>query len=302
LTVTTSTFTLGANDPGHAALTVNRTGFGAMRLNGSAAYDDRRAIPVDRSHSIAVLRRAIELGVNHIDTASFYFAPTCSSNELINSALGPYPEDLLIATKVGPGRHADGDGYSARPDQLRGQVEENLRQLGRDHLDLVYLRRMRQESITEHFAALAELREAGLIRHLGVSNVNLTQLAEAQQIAPVVAVQNRFNLEVRVHDDVLRACTEQGIAFVPYYAIAGEGREAGYFPRADAASLDDAVAEVARRHEATPAQVRLAWTLHQGANVLAIPGTGNLAHLEENVAAETLELSDEDLAQLEAHN
>ena len=301
MTLTTA-FTLGADDPEHAALTVHRMGFGAMRLNGSAAYDDRDAVPVDRSQSIAVLRRAIELGVNHIDTAAFYFAPTSSSNELINSALNPYPEDLLIATKVGPGRHADGDGYSARPDQLRGQVEENLRQLGRDHLDLVYLRRMRQESIGEHFAALAELREAGLIRHLGVSNVNLAQLAEAQRIAPVVAVENRFNLEVRVHDDVLRACTEQGIAFVPYYAIAGEGREAGYFPRADDTSLTGAVAEVARRHEATPAQVRLAWTLHQGANVLAIPGTGNLAHLEENVAAETLELSDEDLTRLEAHD
>ena len=297
-----TTFTLGANDPDHAALTVNRMGLGAMRLPGAGMSYDRDATPVDRSQSIAVLRRAIELGVNHIDTAAFYFTPTRSANELINTALNPYPADLLIATKVGPGRHADGDGYSARPDQLRGHVEENLRQLGRDHLDLVYLRRMRQESITEHFAALAELREAGLIRHLGVSNVNLTQLAEAQRIAPVAAVENRFNLEVRAHDEVLRACTEQGIAFVPYYAIAGEAREAGYAVRAGVASLDEAVAEVARRHDATAAQVRLAWTLHQGPNVLGIPGTGSLAHLEENVAAATLELSEEDLARLEAHD
>jgi pyridoxine 4-dehydrogenase len=293
-----ATFALGADDPGRTALTVNRMGLGAMRLTGAAAYDDRHATPADRARSIAVLRRAIELGVNHIDTAAFYFTALRSANELINTALAPYPEDLLIATKVGPGRHPDGDGYAARPDQLRGQVEENLRQLGRDHLDLVYLRRMRQDSITEHFGALADLREAGLIRHLGISGVDLTHLAEAQRIAPVVAVENRFSLELRIHDDVLRACTEQGIAFVPYYAIAGEGREAGYEARAGIASLEKAVAEVAKRHGATPAQVRLAWTLHQGPNVLAIPGTGNPAHLEENVAAAALELSADDLALL----
>ena len=300
LTPAATTFTLGANDPGRPALTVDRMGLGAMRLPGAGMSYDRDATPVDRSGSIAVLRRALELGVNHIDTAAFYFSPSRSANELINTALAPYPEDLLIATKVGPGRHFDGDGFAARPDQLRGQVEENLRQLGRDHLDLVYLRRMRQESITEHFAALAELREAGMFRHLGVSNASLAHLAEAQQIAPVVAVENRFNLEVRVHEDVLHACTEQGIAFVPYYALAGEGREAGYEARAGVASLDQAVAEVAERHDATPAQIRLAWTLHLGPNVLAIPGTSSVEHLEENVAAAALELSSEDLALLEA--
>ena len=278
-------------------LTVRRIGFGAMRLNGAAAYDDRNAVPVDRARSIAVLRRAIELGVNHIDTAAFYFSPTSSANELINSALAPYLGDLLIATKVGPGRDASGTGYAARPDQLRGQVEENLRQLGRDHLDLVYLRRMRQDSIAEHFAALVELRDAGLIRHLGLSNVAANHLAEAQRIAPVAAVENRYNLEVRAHQDVLRACTEQGIAFVPYYAIAGEGREAGYVARNG--SRDEAVATVARRHGATAAQVRLAWTLHQGPNVLAIPGTSSLEHLEENVAAGDLALTPEDLALLD---
>ena len=278
-------------------LTVRRIGFGAMRLNGAAAYDDRNAVPVDRARSIAVLRRAIDLGVNHIDTAAFYFSPTSSANELINSALAPYPEDLLIATKVGPGRDASGAGYAARPDQLRGQVEENLRHLGRDHLDLVYLRRMRQDSITEHFAALAELRDAGLIRHLGLSNVAHNHLAEAQRIAPVAAVENRYNLEVRAHEDVLRVCTEQGIAFVPYFAIAGEGREAGYAARNG--SRDEAVATVARRHGATTAQVRLAWTLHQGPNVLAIPGTSSLEHLEENVAAGDLALTPEDLALLD---
>jgi len=213
------TFTLGD-------LTVHRIGFGAMRLTGAAAYDDPHAVPADRARSIAVLRRAIELGVDHIDTAAFYFSPIRSANELINTALAPYPEALVIATKVGPGRDADGKGYAARPDQLRGQVEENLRQLGRDHLDLVYLRRMSQESIAEHYGALAELREAGLIRHLGLSNVHVRHLAEAQRIAPVVSVENRFNLEVRVHEDVLRACAEQVIAFVPYYTMRSRARAA----------------------------------------------------------------------------
>jgi pyridoxine 4-dehydrogenase len=278
-------------------LTVRRIGFGAMRLPGDfdPAPGDK---PADRSQAIAVLRRAVDLGVNHIDTAAFYFAPTRSANELINTALGPYREDLLIATKVGPGRDPSGASSPASPEQLRGQVEENLRQLGRDHLDLVYLRRMRQPSITEHFAALAELRAAGLIRHLGVSNVNPAQLAEAQAIAPVVAVENRFNLEVRVHDAVLAACTEQGIAFVPYYAISGEAREAG-FPARASLPLDETVREIAAQHGASQAQIRLAWTLHQGPNVLAIPGTSSLAHLEENVAAGRIELSREQLAALD---
>src|SRR5690348_11642609 len=142
-------------------LTVNRLGFGAMRLpqRGPAFAPD--AVPGDRDQSIEVLRRAVELGVNHIDTAAFYFSPLRSANQLIAAALAPYPDDLVIVTKVGPGRDPWGEWYSARPDQLRGQVEENLRQLGRDYLDVVNLRRMRQESIAEHFGALAELRDAG---------------------------------------------------------------------------------------------------------------------------------------------
>jgi len=151
-------------------LTVNRLGFGAMRLTGSLPFE--KGAPSDRDRSIAVLRRAVELGVNHIDTAAFYFSPLRSANELINTALAPYPDDLVIVTKVWPGRDPWGDWYTARPDQLRGQVEENLRQLGRDHLDVVNLRRRSQPaSIAEHFGALAELRDAGLIRHLGVSDV-----------------------------------------------------------------------------------------------------------------------------------
>ncbi len=272
-------------------LTVNRLGFGAMRLPGNAPFGTGGH--GDREQSIAVLRRAVELGVNHIDTAAFYFSALRSANELINAALAPYPDDLVIVTKVWPGRHPWGEWYSATPQQLRGQVEENLRQLGRDHLDVVNLRRMARGSIGEHFSALAELREAGLIRHLGVSDVTTTQLAEALAIAPVACVQNRFSLEVRKHDDVLAACRERGIAFVPYFAVAGERRADG----GSGAEPGQLVA-VADRHGATPAQVRLAWTLHQGPNVLAIPGTGNPEHLAENVAAGALRLSAADLSLL----
>lgn len=271
-------------------LTVNRIGFGAMRLTGSAAF--HFGTPSDRQRSIAVLRRAIELGVNHIDTAAFYFSSLRSANEIINSALSPYPDGLVIAAKVGPFRDYTGEwGTSARPEDLRGHVEENLRQLGRDHLDLVYLRRMRQDSIAEHFGALAELRDKGLIRHLGISDVEPRHLAEAQAIAPVVSVQNRFGLDSRnrVTDEMVRICGEQGIAFVPFFAIAGDAGAEGA-----TTAHDEAVLAVARAHDATPAQVRLAWTLAQGPHVLAIPGTGNLDHLAENIAAGALRLTDDE--------
>ncbi|MEU8851453.1 aldo/keto reductase [Streptomyces sp. NPDC048564] len=275
-------------------LSVSRVGFGAMRLTGSAAF--HHGTPSDRQRSIAVLRKAVELGVDHIDTAAFYFSARRAANELINSALAPYPDDLVIATKVGPFRDCAGEwGTSARPDQLRGHVEENLRQLGRDHLDVVYLRRMRQDSIAEHFGALAELREAGLIRHLGVSAVEPRHLAEAQAIAPVVSVQNRYALDRPdpEADELLRLCGEQGVAFVPFYAVAGDTGEQGA-----TAAHDDEVLAVAQAHGASPAQVRIAWTLHQGGHVLAIPGTGNPDHLAENVAAGALRLTDDDLARL----
>lgn len=272
-------------------LTVNRIGFGAMRLTGSAAF--HFGTPSDRQRSIAVLRRAIELGVNHIDTAAFYFSSLRSANEIINSALSPYPDGLVIAAKVGPFRDYTGEwGTSARPEDLRGHVEENLRQLGRDHLDLVYLRRMRQDSIAEHFGALAELRDKGLIRHLGISDVEPRHLAEAQAIAPVVSVQNRFGLDSRnrVTDEMVRICGEQGIAFVPFFAIAGDAGAEGA-----TTAHDEAVLAVVRAHDATPAQIRLAWTLAQGPQVLAIPGTGNLDHLAENIAAGALRLTDDEL-------
>ncbi|MEU0195135.1 oxidoreductase [Streptomyces afghaniensis] len=278
-------------------LPVHRLGFGAMRLTGSAAF--HLGTPSDRDRSIAVLRKAIDLGVNHIDTAAFYFSSLRSANELINTALAPYPDDLVIVTKVGPYRAYDGEwGTSARPEDLRGHVEENLRQLGRDHLDVVNLRRMpKYDSIAEHFGALAELREAGLIRHLGISNVTPRHLAEAQAIAPVVCVQNRYALDRPdpATDELLRTCGEQGIAFVPFYAVAGEGGEHGA-----AAAHDEEVRAVARAHGASPAQIRIAWTLHQGAHVLAIPGTGNPDHLVENVAAGAIRLTAGELDRLNA--
>lgn len=276
-------------------LSVRRIGFGAMRLTGSAAF--HHGVPRDRDTSIAVLRKAVDLGVNHIDTAAFYFSALRSANELINSALAPYGDEVLIATKVGPFRNYAGEwGTSARPSELRGHVEENLRQLGRDHLDLVYLRRMRQESIAEHFGALAELRERGLIRHLGISEVEVRHLVEAQGIAPVVSVQNRYGLGGydAGAEELLRMCGEQGVAFVPYYAIAGEVGAAGA-----TAVHDKVVHEVAEAHGVTPVQVRLAWTLSRGAHVLAIPGTRDLGHLVQNVEAGALRLSEGELGRLE---
>jgi pyridoxine 4-dehydrogenase len=259
-------------------LTVNRLGFGAMRLTGHS-----NGSPSDRDQAIAVLRRAVELGVNHIDTAAFYFSPLRSANELINRALAPYPDDLVIATKVWPGRDPSGEWYWAAPDQLRSQVEENLRQLGRDHLDLVNLRIPRSHqagSLAEHFGALAGLRDKGLIRHLGVSNVTPAQLAEALAIAPVVCVQNRYGIGATAAEhEFVDACGAQGIAYTPWFAIADGGGEAA------------AVEAVATAHGISPAQVRLAWTLQRGPHVLAIPGTGSPEHLIANIGTAALRLT-----------
>jgi len=278
-------------------LTVNRVGLGAMRLTGMP-WDEK---PKSRADAIAVLRRAIELGVNHIDTASFYFTPTRSANELISTALQPYSEDLVITTKVGAGRSRDGEFFYARPDRLRGQVEENIRQLGLDHLDVVNLRwgaGMGKEpgSVAEHFGALADLREAGLIRHLGISNIVPEQLLEARTIAPVVCVQNRYGLTDREDDALVDLCAEHGVAFVPFFAVTTS------FPgdaTPDTVPGEAEVAKVAAAHDSTPAQIRVAWTLHRGAHVLAIPGTGDPGHLEENVAAGGIRLRDDELALLD---
>jgi pyridoxine 4-dehydrogenase len=287
-------------------LVINRMGFGSMRLTQDGPAFAGDAAPSDRGRAITTLRRAVELGVNHIDTAAFYFSALRSANELINSALAPYPDDLVIVTKVGPGRDTWGNWTNAaRPEQLRGQVEENLRQLGRDHLDVVnYRRQASVPSISEHFGALAELRDAGLIRHLGISGVEPAHLAEALAIAPVVCVQNAYSVSDRRPESraVLQACGEQGIAFVPFFAIAGTRRHGVAGSDGDPGGADAAeqrrLSDIARAHDATVAQIRLAWTLHQGPHVLAIPGTGNPEHLLENVAAGAIELSDAELASL----
>ncbi|WP_020497473.1 oxidoreductase [Sciscionella marina] len=270
--------------------TVNRMGLGAMRLTGMPWDPAAKR----REPAITVLRRAIELGVNHIDTAAFYFTPTRSANELISTALQPYPEDLVLTTKVGPSRTRNGEFEYARPERLRGQVEENIRQLGLDRLDVVNLRwgtglDKEPGSVAEHFGALAELREAGLIRELGISNIGTEQLREAMAIAPVVCVQNRYSLTDRADDAVLALCAEHGIAFVPFFAVTTGAEAPG----------EAELASVAQAHEASPAQVRLAWTLHRGPHVLAIPGTGDPAHLEQNITAGTLVLSEAELALLD---
>ncbi|MGQ5261561.1 aldo/keto reductase [Micromonospora sp. ZYX-F-536] len=278
--------------------TVHRMGFGSMRITANP----------DREPAIALLRRAVELGVNHIDTAAFYVSPGGTlrvgtgparyATELIRAALAPYPEDLVIATKVGFGYDPEtGFSEALTPAQLRDQVEENLRRLGRDQLDVVNLRLGRGPGpvpLAERFGALAELRAAGLIRHLGLSNVRPEQLAEVADIAPVVCVQNNYGVDAyREQDPFVRACGERGIAYVPFFAVAGTGREAGA-----SAEQSEAVEAVARAHGVTPHQVRLAWTLHQGPHVLAIPGTANPEHLTANIAAASLNLTPEDLTLL----
>jgi aryl-alcohol dehydrogenase-like predicted oxidoreductase len=279
------TFLLGGDLP------VARLGFGAMRLPFGTLTGPAR----DPRDGIAVLRRAVELGVNHIDTASFYRRDAVIANEMIREALAPYPDDLVIATKVGPMLGPEGvPTMQATPGQLRGLVEENLRELGVDRLDLVYLRigalnPPGGESVGDRFAALAALRDEGLIRHLGVSNVDAAQLAEARAIAPVAAVQNSFHVHHHAGDAALLAqCAQDGIAFVPFFPLGG-----GNDP-IDPARLE----KVADRHQATVPQVALAWLLATAPCLLAIPGTGNLAHLEENMAAATLRLTPEDMAAL----
>ncbi|RSS54094.1 aldo/keto reductase [Streptomyces sp. WAC01280] len=269
-------------------LPVARLGFGAMRLPAREIAGPAN----DPETSAAVLRRAVELGVNHIDTAWFYFHDGLSANGLIRRVLHPYPEDLVLAVKVGPVRHPDGSwGAPAGPRELVAGVHRTLRELGRDRLDLVYLRLHEDdEAVAERFGALAALREEGLIRHLGLSNTTTGQLAGAQRIAPVAAVQNMYGLFHRRHPEVLDACTRQGIAFVPFFSLESLGRPEPAEP----------LARIAARNGASPEQVKLAWTLARSPVVLAIPGTSSVAHVEDNIAAAELRLDPEDLAALDA--
>ncbi|MGH3021225.1 MAG: aldo/keto reductase [Gaiellaceae bacterium] len=265
-------------------LEVRRLGFGAMRLCGPGI----RGWPEDRENALRVLRRAVELGANLVDTADSYGPEV---NELqVAEALHPY-EDLVIATKGGLVRDDRPGGWPAdgRPEHLREACEGSLRRLRVERIDLYQLHRPDPKvPFEESVGELARLREEGRIRHVGLSNVGVEQLARAQEIVPVVSVQNRYNLADRHSEDVLEACEEQGIAFFPWWPLAvGDLAEPG--GRLDA---------VARAHDATPAQVALAWLLARSPVVCPIPGTASLEHLEENMAAAKLEPAPEELAAL----
>ena len=278
----------GGTFPMGGDLTVRRMGYGAMQLAGPGVFGP----PADRDAAVAVLREAVELGITHIDTSGYY-GPRVT-NQIIREALYPYPEDLRIVTKVGAARDANGGWPEAQaPGQLRAQVEENLRDLGLDAMDVVNLRNPGQRgpqpgSIAGSFTALAELRQKGLIRHLGVSNVTAGQVAEAQSIAPVACVHNHYNLANRGDDDLIGSLAAQGIAYVPFFPLGG-------FNPLQSGTLD----AVAERLGAARITVALAWLLHRSPNILLIPGTSSVAHLRENLAAAQLTLSAETLAELD---
>jgi pyridoxine 4-dehydrogenase len=269
-------------------LTVTRLGYGAMQLAGPGVMGP----PADRDGALAVLREVVDLGITHIDTANAYGPHV--TNQLIREALYPYPESLRIVTKVGAIRDEQGGWPPARePEDLRRSVDENLETLGLEVLDLVNLRLgnaagPQPGSLAEPFETLVELQRQGLIRHLGVSNATAEQIAEAQAIAPVVCVQNMYNLAYRHDDELIDMLAGQGIAYVPFFPLGG------FSPL-----QSSALSTVASRLDATPTSVALAWLLQRSPNILLIPGTSSAAHLRENVAGAGLSLSDEDLAELE---
>ncbi|MEU0570396.1 aldo/keto reductase family oxidoreductase [Nonomuraea sp. NPDC005983] len=269
-------------------LTVTRFGYGAMQLAGPWVMGP----PADRDGALAVLRAAVDLGITHIDTSDAY-GPRVT-NELIREALDPYPESLHIVTKVGAARDEQGGWPPARrPEDLRRQVQDNLKSLRLDVLDLVNLRLGNAEgpqpgSIAEAFETLVELQQQGLIRHLGVSNATAEQVTEAQSIAPIVCVQNMYNLAHRHDDELIDRLAVDGVAYVPFFPLGG------FTPL-----QSSALSAVAARLEATPMSVALAWLLQRSPNVLLIPGTSSTAHLRENIAGAGLSLSHEDLAELD---
>jgi aryl-alcohol dehydrogenase-like predicted oxidoreductase len=270
-------------------MTVNRMGYGAMQLTGPHVFGP----PKDRAAAVAVLREAVESGVDHIDTSDFYGPHV--TNQIIKEALHPYKDGLVIVTKVGARRGADGSWPHARsPKEVTEAVHDNLRNLGLDALDIVNLRvggfsTPDEESIEAPWAALAELKQKGLIRHLGLSNISAKQFAESEKIAPVVCVQNFYNVAHRVDESLLEFTAERGIAYVPYFPLGG-------FTPLQSFELDSVAKELC----ATPMQVALAWLLQRSPNMLLIPGTSSVAHLRENLAAAKLELSPETIAKLDA--
>jgi aryl-alcohol dehydrogenase-like predicted oxidoreductase len=269
--------------------TVRRLGYGAMQLAGPGVFGQ----PRDPDAARAVLREAVALGVNHIDTSDFY-GPHIT-NRLIREAMHPYPDDLVIVTKVGARRDAQGAWLPAvSADELRRSVHDNLRNLGLDVLEVVNFRSMldahgpAEGSLEAQVTALAELREKGLIKHIGVSNVTMKQVEEARQIVPIACVQNMYNLVHRNDDVLIDALARDGIPYVPFFPLGG------FSPL-----QSDALSAVATGPDATPMQVAIAWLLRRSPNILLIPGTSSVAHLRENMAAADLVLPDEVMAKLD---
>ena len=280
-TLPSGTFTMAED------LTVTRVGYGAMQLAGPGVFGP----PKDRDAAVAVLREAIEVGITHIDTSDYYGPHV--TNQIIKEALHPYPDELHIVTKVGAYRDAKGGWPHARsPEQLRQAVHDNLIHLGLETLDVVNLRvggfdSPEPGSIAEPFTALAEMQQEGLIKHLGISTVSAEQVAEAQSIAPLVCVQNFYNLAHRVDDELIESLAAQGIAYVPYFPLGG------FTPL-----QSDTLESVATRLQATPMAVALAWLLQRSPNVLLIPGTSSVAHLRDNIKGAALTLSENELTEL----
>lgn len=270
-------------------LILTRTGYGAMQLAGPNVFGP----PSDRSAAVAVLREVVERGITHIDTADFY-GPHIT-NQLIREALHPYPESLRIVTKIGATRDADGAWvHDLSGDTLRKSVHDNLRNLGVDSLDVVNLRSPGFDSptpgsIAEPFTVLAELQQEGLVKHLGLSTVNAEQIAEAQAIAPIVTVQNFYNIANRQDDDLIDELAGQGIAYVPYFPLGG------FSPL-----QSDTLNRVAEGLGESPMAVALAWLLQRSPNILLIPGTSSVAHLRENVAGAGIELPVDAVEELNA--
>jgi pyridoxine 4-dehydrogenase len=287
-------FTFSGSLAGRA---VGRIGFGAMQLPGPGVTGP----PRDRDEALAVLRRAVELGVNHIDTAQYYGPEV--SNQLIHDALHPYPEDLLLVSKVGAVRDEQGGWLPAQtPAELRSGVEDNLRTLGVEQLGAVNLRRMADDelpdgiqpvALEDQLAEMVDLREEGKIAGIGISNASLNQVETAIDAAGIVCVQNPFSLLDRHDADVLDRCSEAGIAYVPFFPLGSA------FPGIPKVTDNEAVRAVAERVGATPAQVGLAWLLAHDEAILLIPGTSSLGHLEQNMQVGDLTLSDSDLAELD---
>ena len=282
---TTHTAKLGPHD-------VGRIGFGAMQLAGPGVFGP----PRDRDAALAVLRRAVELGVDHIDTSQYYGPAVV--NELIREALHPYPEGLRLVTKVGARRDDQGGWLPALGlDELRAGVEDNLRTLDVERLTLVNLRLLDggdTPPLAEMLGALEDMRREGKLELIGLSNVTRAQLEEALELVPVAGAQNQYSVLDRSNEDVLELCRERGLAFVPFFPL-GSAFTGG--PRKLAE--DPAIARIAAQHEVTPSQVALAWLLQRDEHILLIPGTSSVVHLEENLAAADLELDADDMTALE---